>query len=84
MKNVLQAIEDRLFIFNLPGLGGIRLLLAALEVGVHFTSVRGVLFIVRDLDQTQGNNPESDLTSKEQLDNVEINHLQGPRTDFRI
>lgn len=59
MKDVLQAIEDRFLIFNLPGLGGIRLLLTAFKVGVHFTSVGWVLFIMRDLEETARDKQES-------------------------
>lgn len=52
MEDVLQAVEDGFVIFDFSALGGICPLLTALEVGVHFTCVRGVLFVMCYL-QTQ-------------------------------
>lgn len=49
MQDVLEAVEDRLVIFDFSALGGVRPLLAALEVGVHLTCVGGVLFVMRHL-----------------------------------
>lgn len=49
MQDVLEAVEDRLVIFDFSALGGVRPLLAALEVGVHLTCVGGVLLVMRHL-----------------------------------
>lgn len=46
VQDVLEAVEDRLVIFDLSALGGVRPLLAALEVGVHLTRVGGVLLVM--------------------------------------
>lgn len=51
MKDVLQAVEDGLVVVDLSTLGGIRLLLTALEVRVHLTRVGGVLFVMRYLQR---------------------------------
>lgn len=52
VEDVLQAVEDGFVIFDFSALGGICPLLTAFEVGVHFTRVRGVLFVMCYL-QTQ-------------------------------
>lgn len=46
VQDVLEAVEDRLVIFDLSALGGVGPLLAALEVGVHLTRVGGVLLVM--------------------------------------
>lgn len=49
MKDVLQAVKDGFVIFDFSAFAGIRPLLAALEVGVHFTRVGGILFVMSHL-----------------------------------
>lgn len=54
VQDVLEAVEDRLVIFDFPALAGVRPLLAALEVRVHFTRVGGVLFVMCHLRREGG------------------------------
>lgn len=54
VQDVLKAVEDRLVIFDFSALGGVRPLLAALEVGVHLTCVGGVLFVMCHLHMGGG------------------------------
>ena len=74
VEDVLEAVEDRLVILDLPVLGGLRPGLPALEVGVDFAGVGRVLLVMCDLwdegTQRQGRgfsmqaNPLSELASR--------------------
>lgn len=55
MKDVLQAVKDSLVIFDFSAFAGIRPLLAALEVGVDFTRVGGILFVMSYLSTHKQN-----------------------------
>lgn len=54
VQDVLEAVEDGFVIFDFSAFGGICPLLAALKVGVHFTRVGGVLFIMCHLQRESG------------------------------
>lgn len=58
VQDVLEAVEDRLVIFDLSALGGVGPLLAALEVGVHLTRVGGVLLVMCHLHTEEGEGGE--------------------------
>ena len=49
VEDVLQAVEHRLVILDLPVLCGLRSGLPALKVGVHFAGVGRVLLVMCDL-----------------------------------
>lgn len=49
MQDVLKAVEDRFVVLDFPALAEVRPLLPALEVGVDFTGVGGVLLVMGHL-----------------------------------
>lgn len=49
VQDVLKAVEDGFVVLDFPALAGVRPLLPALEVGVDFTRVGGVLLVMGHL-----------------------------------
>lgn len=49
MQDVLKAVEDGFVVVDFPALARVRPLLPALEVGVDFTRVGGVLLVMGHL-----------------------------------
>lgn len=49
VQDVLKAVEDGFVVLDFAALAGVRPLLPALEVGVDFTRVGGVLFVMGHL-----------------------------------
>lgn len=49
VQDVLEAVEDGFVVFDFVALAGVRPALPALEVGVDFTRVGGVLFVMGHL-----------------------------------
>lgn len=49
VQDVLEAVEDGFVVLDFPALAGVRPLLPALEVGIDFTRVGGVLLVMGHL-----------------------------------
>lgn len=63
MQDVLKAVEDGFVVVDFPALAGVRPLLPALEVGVDFTRVGGVLLVMGHLrDGGPGKREKQDQT----------------------
>lgn len=77
VQDVLKAVEDGFVVVDSPALAGVRPLLPALEVGVDFTRVGGVLLVMGHLqDGGPGKRGKQDQ-------NLVSGHFQLFQSEFR-